>query len=185
MSRRLLLTCLIAASVVAAGCGNKEDVVTHGHTEGIYVDVGELKYQVQISRQLNPADVEDRAYLAGLKPEDRQLEDDEVWFAVFIRIQNTTDQTLEPAEEFEIEDTQKTVFHPLELESLNSFAYRPSPLPPKSLIPKVDSIASEGTIQGSMLLFKIPGPVLDNRPLEFVIKSPHAGGDDATVELDI
>ncbi len=184
MLRRLSLISVLAAALVVAACGNKHDVVTHGETEGVYIDVGELKYQVQISRQLNPADIEDRTYLAGLKPRDRALQGDEVWFAVFIRIQNETDETLQPAEEYEIEDTQDNRYRPLELAPTNPFAYRPVAMPPKSLIPKVDSIASEGTIQGAMLLFKIPGPSLDNRPLEFVIKSP-VGGDDGTVALDV
>jgi hypothetical protein len=176
---------VLAAALAVGACGNKHDVVHHGETEGIYVDVGDLKYQVQISRQLNPADVEDKAYLAGLKPEDRRLENGEVWFAVFIRVQNVTDETLRPAEEYEIEDTVDNKYHPLELAPTNPFAYRATPLPPKSLLPKVDSIASEGTIQGSLLLFKIPGPSLDNRPLEFVIKSPEPGGQPGTVDLDI
>ena len=41
-------------------------------TEGIYLDVGDLKYQVQISRELNPADIEDRDYLKGLPAGDAQ-----------------------------------------------------------------------------------------------------------------
>ena len=38
----------------------------HGATEGTYLDLGGLKYQVQISRLLNPSSIEDRAYLVGL-----------------------------------------------------------------------------------------------------------------------
>jgi hypothetical protein len=182
--RCLSLISALAATLAVGACGNKHEVVTHGETEGVYIDVGELKYQVQISRQLNPADIEDRTYLTGIAPEDREMKNGEVWFAVFIRVQNETKETRRPAEEYEIEDTQENVYRPLELATTNPFAYRPLPMPPKSLIPKIDSIAAEGTVQGSLLLFKIPGPSLDNRPLEFVIKSP-VGGDDGTVALDI
>ena len=53
--RVLLLLALAAASAsVLAGCGNKLEVRTVGETEGIYVDVGELRYQVQLSRIINP-----------------------------------------------------------------------------------------------------------------------------------
>ena len=65
--RVLLLLVLAAASAGAlAGCGNKLEVRTVGETEGIYIDVGELRYQVQLSRIINPNDIEDRHYLAGL-----------------------------------------------------------------------------------------------------------------------
>ena len=55
-----------AAAARCAGCGNKVEVRTVGETEGIYIDVGDLRYQVQISRIINPHDVEDRRYLQGL-----------------------------------------------------------------------------------------------------------------------
>ena len=38
-----------------------------------YLDVGDLKYQVQVSRQLNPSDTEDKAYLAGLTAQQAKL----------------------------------------------------------------------------------------------------------------
>ena len=61
MSRRLVTLLLVAlAALVVGACGNKEDKTLHGATEGIYIDVGGLKYQVQISRVLNPTDREDR-----------------------------------------------------------------------------------------------------------------------------
>ena len=69
--------------------------------------------------------------------------------------------------------------------SINPSPTGPTPLPPKSLIPRSTRSPPRRTIQGSLLLFKLPGPALDNRPLEFVIKSPHAGGDDGIVDLDV
>src|SRR5690606_38371032 len=63
LRRVLALTAVSALALPLAACGNKEEVVTHGHTEGSYLNVGNLTYQVQISRQLNPADVTDRSYL--------------------------------------------------------------------------------------------------------------------------
>ena len=69
MSPRRLAT-VVALSALALGvgaCGNKEDVVTHADTEGIYVDVGPLKYQVQNSRLLNPRAVpEDASFVRGV-----------------------------------------------------------------------------------------------------------------------
>ena len=91
MSRRLVTLLLVAvAALVVGACGNKESETLHGDTEGIYIDVGGLKYQVQISRVLNPTDREDRDYLVDL-PAGEQLAADENWFAVFMRVENDGD----------------------------------------------------------------------------------------------
>ena len=66
MRRLLVISAALLCALFAAGCGNKEATVTVGDTEGIYLDIDDLKYQVQISRYMNPNDVEDRSYLAGL-----------------------------------------------------------------------------------------------------------------------
>ena len=73
----------------------------------MYSEVGGLKYQVQISRELNPTDSEDRAYLVGLAPTARDLKPDETWFAVFLRVQyDTKDGAPRPtARDFTLEDT--------------------------------------------------------------------------------
>ena len=91
MSRLLLrsLVALLAISALAvAGCGNSEtSEVTTAETEGIYLDLGGMKYQIQMSRYLNPADVEDKSYLLGM-PSGVQAGGGEVWFGVWILVQN-------------------------------------------------------------------------------------------------
>jgi hypothetical protein len=175
---------LLAAVAVLAGCGNKEEVVTEAGTEGIYVDVGGLKYQIQISRVLNPADVEDRDYLHGL-PEGVTPADDETWFAIFLRVQNTTeDQTLAAASEFEIVDTQENVYRPVPIEESNPYAFRPVDLPPGGLIPDAGSAATYNPTQGALLLFKVKNESLGNRPLEFRISSPEGEGE-AVIDIDV
>ena len=185
--RRVLLHLRRAlCALLAAGCGNKEEGgVTVADTEGIYLDVDELKYQVQISRYMNPNDVEDRSYLIGPARRRRpQPAGDETWFGVFIRVQNTTDETIAPANDFEIVDTQDKVYRPIPLDTnINPFAYKPDPIAPKGLIPEADSVASEGTIQGSLLLFKVKTESLQNRPLEFRFK--RGSGTEGVVDLDV
>lgn len=182
---RLPVLCLLAAAAVVAlaGCGNRVETRTLGETEGIYIDVGELKYQVQLSRVLNPDDTEDRAYFQGL-PEGDVATAEQAWFAIFLRVENTTDRTLAPAEEFEIVDTQEKSFAPVRLEN-NPFAYQPVALPPKAIIPAPDSIAGEGVIQGSLLLFKLEIATLQNRPLEFRIRSVERPDEVGIVDLDV
>ena len=119
-----LLLALAAASVLAlTGCANKIETRTIGNTEGLYIDVGELKYQVQLSRILNPNDEEDRAYLAGLPAGTPPPKPDEAWFGVWMRVENVTSKkTVKAADQFEITDTQNHVFKPVTL-SNNPFAY--------------------------------------------------------------
>jgi hypothetical protein len=67
MPRRTLTLLLVVLAALAVGaCGNKESRTLHGDTEGEYIDVGPMKYQVQISRLLNPTYPEDRGYLIDL-----------------------------------------------------------------------------------------------------------------------
>jgi hypothetical protein len=185
LARLLSLALLAVGSLALAACGNKEDVVTVAETEGIYVDIGELKYQVQISRQLNPGDVEDRGYLTGL-PEGVAPSPKETWFGVFLRVQNNTEEVLPTASEFEIVDTDERVYRPVPLdEATNIFAYRPTELGPRGLVPAEGSLPSSGPTQGSLLLFRLTVDSLANRPLEFRIVSPENRDEVGIVDLDV
>jgi hypothetical protein len=184
MRRLLVISAAVVCALFAAGCGNKQETVTLGETEGIYLDVDHLKYQVQISRYMNPNDIEDKSYLTGLPSSTAQPGGEETWFGVFIRVQNTTDETIAPANDFVIEDTQDNIYRPIPLDTnVNPFAYKPDPIPPKGLIPEPDSVASETTIQGSLLLFKVKIESLQNRPLEFRFK--RGSGTTGVVDLDV
>ncbi len=182
---RLLLLCAIAVAGLGLGaCGDKEDLRTVGETEGLYVDVGGLRYQVQISRYLNPADVEDEGYLVGL-PEGVRPDDDETWFGVFMRVQNTSEETHESAREITIEDTQGKVYRPVPLSEVNNFAYRSRPLRPGNIEPHPDSAAGNGPIQGSLLLYRLTYDTLQNRPLELHIVSPENSEEVGIIDLDV
>lgn len=186
--RRLIVTLTAAlAALGMSGCFNQHDgPVTRGETEGIYVEVDGLQYQVQISRPLNPDDTEDATYLAGIADsEEAILERGENWFAVFLRVRNThkDGDAIQSATKFEIEDTTGTRFEPVEIDPANnSLAYEAGAVPPLGKIPKFNTPASDSTTQGALLLFKIPGSNLENRPLEFLIEG--ASGE-ALVDLDV
>jgi hypothetical protein len=183
--RRLLPT-LAVAVLALAGCGNKQAQTLHGDTEGAYLDLGGLKYQVQISRLLNPNSIEDRAYLVGLNAGQRRLPPGQQWFGVFMRVENAGKQkNVRAATDFEIVDTQNNKFRPIPLAPVNVFAYRGGTLNPADVVPPPDSPAGQGSIQGSLLLFKIPVANFENRPLELEIRSSAAPGKTATVDLDV
>jgi hypothetical protein len=185
MRRLLTSLAIVAAALGTAACGNKEAETLHGTTEGSYLDLGGMKYQVQISRELTPASIEDKYYLIGLSAADRELPAGQEWFAVFIRVENDGEKKARAATDYVITDTQDTKFRPLRFAPDNVFAYRGGTLQPTDVLPAPDSPAGQGSIQGALLLFKIPTRNLENRPLELAIRSADAPGKTATVDLDV
>ena len=137
MRRLLVISAALFCALVASGCGNKLETVTLGDTEGVYLDVDHLKYQIQISRYMNANDVEDRSYLIGLPQSTAQPTGEETWFGVFLRVQNTGDKPIAPASDFEITDTQENVYRPIPMDTdINPFAYKPDPIAPKTMTMK-------------------------------------------------
>jgi hypothetical protein len=188
MSRSLRRSALVAlaaaAALAASGCSSSEtgQLKNNAETEGIYLDLGGMKYQIQMSRYLNPSDVEDRSYLTGL-PSGVQPSGNEVWFGIWMRVQNETSKPLPVATEYEMHDTQGAVYRPVPIdERSNPFAYQPGDVGPESILPLPDSAAGTGPIQGSLLLFKVKVDSLQNRPLELKISQ---GGDTDTANIDV
>lgn len=183
--RMLLVSAMAGAGLLASGCGQLEDVRTVGETEGLYIDINDLRYQVQISRVLNPNDPDDRDYLAGV-PESDLPEPGETFFGVFVRVQNTTASTeAETADEFEIVDTDGEHYEPIELPEENIWAYEPTTLGPGDLIPNENSAQFSGTTRGALLVFRLGVDTLQNRPLEFEIHSPVNPEEIGTIDLDV
>ena len=181
--RHIAAAIVVVALALPLGACGRQKTTTFGMTEGTYLDVGPIAYQVQISRILNPRDVEDRDYMQGVQG---TLAADEVWFAVFVRGQNTSDKTQLAANDFEITDTLNNRFRPVAIARTNPFAYKPRPVAHGQLIPAGSSAAGGGVVQqGAMLLFKVKLSSLSNRPLEFHIKSPTVPQKEGTVELDV
>lgn len=178
----LLVAALAAAAL--AGCGAKSDKVTEGTTEGTYLDVGDLKYQVQISRLLNPFSREDRSLLVDVPP-SQSLASGQQWFGVFLRVQNTTGGPLPMASRYQIVDTQGNVFRPIPVGPKNVFVFRRGRLGANDVFPLANTPAADSTTQGALLLFRIPNADLENRPLEFQIRSPLPPREIGSVALDV
>lgn len=177
----------VLASAVAVGalaaCGSDPQDITRGESEAAYLNIAGLKYQVQLTRQLNPADIEDQRYLSGLTDQNMQLPQNEVWFAVFMRVENEGNSPQPAASDFTIEDTQDNEFKPIPVD--NVLAYRPETIKGKGLLPRPEDIQAYAPSQGALLLYKIPYSSLDNRPLELTIKSPNAPQKVGIVDLDV
>src|ERR1700743_3020730 len=107
----LALPAVIAALALGAWGDphNKAPTGTHPGESGAnapYLDVGPLKYEVQLSRELNPTNGEDAAYLRGLGAAESKLEPGQEWFAVFVQVYNGGSQSQRAAENITISDTQ-------------------------------------------------------------------------------
>lgn len=181
---------LLAAFALAA-CGSSATKVTIGTYAGEsgqnapYLNVGPLVYEVQLSRELNPANVEDAAYLQGLSPLQRRLAPGQEWFAVFIQVYNHSSVAHLGASTIAISDTQNNLYTPIVPSQTNQFAYRGGLIPANSQIPVAGSIAADGGTQGALLLYKIQVVSLDNRPLTIHIVDPLNATQRASAELDV
>jgi len=179
--RRLALSTIAASALALAACG--EETTHHAHSEGVYVTAGELQYQVQISRQLNPYSAEDQAYLVGL-PRGERLGRGEEWFGVFLRAWNRTDEPQQTARTSYITDTIGRRFDPIPLNGReNVTIFRSWELKPGDQLPVPGSPARELNTQGGLILFKIPNRSFQFRPLTLHIVPP--SGEPGEVTLDI
>jgi len=170
------LLAILLASLVLAACGEEggdpAGAVVSGEQENTYLELGGLKYQTQISRQLNELDVEDRDYLVGIPEAQRSLTNDQVWFAVFIRVENDEHEPVRSSSDFSLVDTQERRYRPVTIGEDNVFRYEPEIVQPGELIPQEGSAAFNGPTQGSLLLFKIDVDSYENRPIELEIGHP-------------
>ena len=195
MSSRLRKISPAVLAVVAvfalAACGDSHTRVTTGTYAGEsgknapYLNVGPLVYEVQLSRELNPANSEDATYLQGLTAQERKLEPGQEWFAVFMQVYNNTNQQHPAATSLTITDTQENSYTPIEPGEVNQFAYRAGMVAPKNQIPLPGTIADDDPAEGLVLLYKIQIVSLDNRPLELKILDPEDPSESASAELDV
>lgn len=187
----LLALLLVSALALSACSDNSHTRVTTGTYAGEsgqnapYLNVGPLTYEVQLSRELNPADTEDASYLAGLTPAQRRVRSGEEWFAVFLQVYNETSTPHLAARNLTISDTQNNVYTPIVPPLTNEFAYRGGLLASKARIPALSTVAADGPTQGALLLYKIRVVSLDNRPLELKIVDPLNPTRTASAELDV
>ena len=186
----LVLPAVLAVLALSA-CGDSHTKVTTGTYAGEsganapYLNVGPLVYEVQLSRELNPANSEDASYLQGLTPEQRKLEPGQEWFAVFMQVYNNTNQPHEAATSMTVTDTQENSYTPEPPPESNLFAYRGGTVLPKNQIPLPGTPADVDPAEGLVMLYKIQIVSLDNRPLELKIVDPENSAETASAELDV
>ena len=172
-SRFPLLLALGVLAIGLSGCGRttltgvSQDELSAGGEP--YFNLGNVTYQVQISRQLNPYDSVDVQYLAGVKGA-QDLSPDQLWFGVFLWAKNQMPSLQRTADTFEIVDSEGTVYKSVPLNAnLNPYAWTAQKLSQNGIEPAPDSTASNGPTGGGLVLFKLNTAVYSNRPLTLEI----------------
>jgi hypothetical protein len=176
--RTVLITALalalvaLAAAVSACGEEAESEVV-----EGEPLEIGDLHYNVQITRFLNPDDTEDAEYLVG-QPEP---EPGKEYLGVFMVIENEGGETVASADGYTVIDTLQQEFEPVESESPYALGIGDD-VPADGQLPIADTTAATGPNQGSLLIFPVSTDVSENRPLKLEIEGSDGSGE---VILDI
>ncbi len=170
----VLAACAVAA--LGAGCGSSEE--PSSVAEGAPLHLGDMEYNVVITRYLNPNDTEDSPYLQGAP----KLPVDDYYLGVFMQIKNTGSEAQTLPTNMKVVDTDGHQFSPAPLD--NDFSLDlGSEVQPQAVVPNPESAAANGPIQGSMALFLINSASVESRPLQLVI--PGAGGEPGEIQLDL
>lgn len=164
----------LAFGLAACGEEHSSEVV-----EGEPIELGELRFNVQLTRFLNIDDREDAEYLEGLPAP----EPDTSYLAVFMEVENEGDDpvVLPSEEQMEVRDTTDAVYEPVATESVFGFSFGET-LEGGEQVPLPDTAAASGPVQGQVAIFHVSDDVSENRPLELEIE---ADGENGVVELDI
>src|SRR5579862_8301303 len=158
LPKRIVMLAGAAASTIAiSACGAGEHATYSDNLGPGYVQVGQLNYQVQISRELNPWDVnEDANYLKGFSSVQLKLPPSDEWFGVSLQVYNWSHRAATPTSRFYITDTLGESFTPITNPVPNPFSYVPVSIPAGGQLPNVDSNAYASWTSGVFLIFKIP-----------------------------
>lgn len=173
----LALVALLLLVVGVSACGYESH--SKEVEEGEPVELGELKYNVTFSRYLNPNDSEDEDFLVG-QPEAPKGES---YFGVFFEIQNESDEPQVLPSTLTITDIDENEFEVLPSESVFALELD-GEVESEEQVPKLDTTAQLGAIEGALALFLLPESASENRPLTLHI--PGADGEEgAEVTLDL
>jgi hypothetical protein len=168
---------LALALVGVAGCGND---LGKEADEGVPIQLGDLKITVQETRFLNPAQPDDKEYLAGQK---LPLPASKAYLGVFLTIHNQADHTvtLPTAAQLSVLDTTGAAY-PVTPSSTPFAAPLGTPLAGGADIPAPDTAAANGPTQAALVVFLMNQGVTENRPLKLEI---HYQGETGEITLDI
>jgi hypothetical protein len=171
-----VLFCALAV-IGVAGCGND---LGKEADEGVPIELGNLEFNVQETRFLNPDQPDDKEYLEGQQvptPHGKS------YLGVFLTIENTGDDPVRvPTNaEMSIVDTTGAAYESIPSHT-NFAAPLGSTLAAGADIPYPDTAAANGPTQGAIVLFLLPEGASENRPLKLEIDTQ---GETGEITLDI
>jgi hypothetical protein len=174
-----LAVAFVLALAVAgvSGCGSN---LGKEADEGVPIQLGNLKINVQETRFLNPAQPDDKTYLVGQQlppPPDKS------YLGVFLTMHNVGDAAvkLPTVDQLSVTDTTGADY-PAVPSSTPFAAPLGTTLGGHSDIPAPDTPAANGPTQGALVLFLMNEGVSENRPLKLEIDY---AGETGEITLDI
>lgn len=171
----LVALLMLGATTAFAGCGEEEPETDV--PEGEPLELGDMSFDVQITRFLNPDAPDDSAYLEGAPP----LGPGEQYLAVFMEVENEGEGYNVVPYPFKVVDTQGTIYLQAQVE--NPFALiAGTPIGPDETVPGPETPAANGPIEGSALLFPLSEQANEDRPLKLQVPGPTGSGE---IELDL
>jgi hypothetical protein len=180
MLSRFVSAALIAAAVLVAGCADGPPPARDA-PDGTDVTQDGVDYAVQTSRELNPADEDDRTFLGGRV--NGLSEPGMTLLGVFLQVRNAASTPRRALAAPQLVTAFGETFKPMRLPETDPFAYRGRRLAPGDQIPGPQSVATESPENGAIIVYRVPtGVFVSDRP--FTIRF---GTNDraASVQLDL
>jgi hypothetical protein len=174
----LALVLFLALAVLGAtGCSND---LGKEADEGVPIQLGDLKINVQETRFLNPSQPDDKEYLEG---QQLPTPAGKSYLGVFLTIHNTGDNPVRVPmnAEMSVVDTTGAAYQSIP-SSTDYAAPLGSVLAPGADIPAPGTAAANGPTQGALVLFLVDQNLTENRPPKLEIDS---AGETGEITLDI
>jgi hypothetical protein len=174
----LALVLLFALAVLGvAGCGNS---LSKEGNEGEPIQLGDLKFNVQETRILNPAQPDDKEYLVG---QQLPTPHGKLYLGVFLTMHNSGDNAVRSPTNADLTVVDTTGASYESIPSHTDFAAPlGSLIPPGGDIPGAGTAAANGPTQGALVLFLVDQTFTENRPPKLEIDSSNETGE---ITLDI
>jgi hypothetical protein len=168
----------LLATLALAACGEEEK---REGAEGEFITVGDVDYQVQLTRLLNPDQRPDDSFVRG----QAVLPADEAFLGVFLRIENDGDEPYQPPRDMKVIDTQDNEYLPVDTGQSGFGLDFGDEIPAGDVAPPPNSPASFSPTSGALVLFRLQeASATDNLPL--VLEIPVEGEEEPSrITLDV
>jgi hypothetical protein len=142
-----------------------------------------VAYSVQISRELDPLEGDDRAMIAGL-PHLASLErENTTLVGVFLEAANQSAGVRRAVAAPELVSAEGQHYRPLRAPAGNLYAYRGGALRPRQEIPAPTSPSAQTYADGSLVVYRVPTDVfITDRPFTLAFGTSARA---ASVQLDV